>query len=1786
MEKLYYQLIAAKAIRNSVTKRALRLLMLAFTLSSMSYITMAQVVVGPAGGGTNICSSTAVGGSAPSCTTLGPINITETLNSDFSIGTDGITLNPPAGWQFCIGSAPVITFTPGADILSIGPAAFTTTALTISNISVSGITHHDAITITGLQVQALSPLSIPGNIYASVSTGITGITTGTGIGATNFGNLALIPVTMTGPSSVCIGSCITVSSGPAGGVWSTTTPGIASVTSLGTTATVCGISAGSAVVKYTVAGCSTTYPGNIAVNPNPAPISGLLPTLATAHMCAWYDTLTITDASTYSGSFGVFNSSGFTVNNITGGGGYTGTGKLYAHAPGVDTLWYTLPSGCFTKVTVTIDPLPAPIQTPPYQVCQGSCVTLTDASVPGTWTSVTPAVGSISATGVFCGITPGTSLIVYTIPGGFAGGCITDTTMTVLALPSPIVMVDEIDEICSGATFRLSDATPEGTWFSVSGTIVSVSPTTGDTTTVAGMAGMSGTSLISYTAPDGCAQTITVTIDALPDSITGPHVVCVGDSIVLSDGTGGGRWSSSTTTVATIDSISGSLVGVHAGVTTVTYTILPGHCVSTYSVTVNPLPGPITGPDSVCVGAHITLSDTTASGTWTSVSPGIAFIDPVGVVTGIGTGFDSIYYSNSVTGCRVGIVITVNALPPPIFGPSSLCLGASAMYTNTSTTPAIHPWTIDVSILDTTAVYPDSVKVTATLPGITTITYTNASGCHVSESVTVYAVTTHITGDTSVCQGQSTLLTALPPGGTWSVASTSIATIGSSSGIITGVSSGTTIVTYTGAGGCYYFESFSVYPLTNIYGPHSVCRGDSIELYDTTQGSVFSYWVSSNTGIATVSVGTDSVTVKGISAGVVTISYVTINGCIATYSVTVNPVSDILVSAPGPVICIGDSFLVSDTTPGGTWSSIPTTVATITPLPLTPTIAMVHGVGILNATIIYTLPTTCAAAVEITVNPLPGPIYGRDSVCMGDTVQLTDSNTIIPGKWYVTNGNAKIDSNTGILTGQLAGYDTVIFRYPGTGCEKTFVVKINVLNPITVTGLSQVCVGSDLFVSNTTPGIGIWGTLHHNLDTITNIAPIIPSGSSATDSGKLAGIDTITYFINTTGCTAYLVVTINPLPTITGPDSVCAGTSIVDTGHIPGGTWILFNGHASLIPTGVDSTIQIHGLTWGADTLKYTSLKGCVITIPIMVDSTPTGISTTSSLCVGREELISDGTIGGTWSAVNGHILLTGSGTTDTLHGITVGVDTIIYTLPIHGCSSQIVVTVEPIPVIGVTQSHPSWICIGGSSTLTATSSLAGTTYKWSPSFGLSSTVGSVVVASPTLTTTYTVTGTSPFGCDSTDTITVMVDSTFLHLKVLGRDSICRGESDTLMASGRDSTYFNWKPVASLNCTICDTTIATPDVTTTYTGVAIDDIGCKDSVVFKITVNPLPIVKVTPDPAILCHGTPMQFHATTTNTDNTTTKFSWSPNLFISNDSVYNPIINDTTNLVYVATATSIFGCHDSVKVKVSVLDTNVNSIMLDTNICFGSSAQLYAFSHSVTSNLDVPVYTWTPDTAINNPFIWDPVVTPTVTTTYKVHVVENSCFDTTMKVTVFVQPYPVIVMVPYYSETIVAGTPTQLSATVSNTPVLFYAWQPTSTLSCDSCMNPIATPTVNTTYTVTVSSIYHCEETDTIRLNMICDNSQIFIPNTFTPNGDGINDRFYVSGKGISVVTLLQVYNRWGQLLFEADNIPANNAGFGWDGTFKGLVLEPDVFVYVVHAQCELGGNIFKYQGNVSIVR
>ena len=163
------------------------------------------------------------------------------------------------------------------------------------------------------------------------------------------------------------------------------------------------------------------------------------------------------------------------------------------------------------------------------------------------------------------------------------------------------------------------------------------------------------------------------------------------------------------------------------------------------------------------------------------------------------------------------------------------------------------------------------------------------------------------------------------------------------------------------------------------------------------------------------------------------------------------------------------------------------------------------------------------------------------------------------------------------------------------------------------------------------------------------------------------------------------------------------------------------------------------------------------------------------------------------------------------------------------------------------------------------------------------------------------------------------------------------------------------------------------------------------------------------------------------------------------------------------------------------------------------------------------------------------------------------------------------------------AGAQVMLNATGSN--IVSYQWSPPATLSCEVCTNPMASPKVTTKYKVLATSNRGCKSVDTVTVHVICDNSQLFIPNYFSPNGDGNNDTFYPRGEGLKIITVFKVYNRWGALLFERSNIGLNDASNAWDGTYKSAQLSPDVFVYLIQGICE-SGETLTWKGDVTLGR
>ena len=1705
------------------------------------------IVTGVTAGTTTITYMLSTGCIATTVVTVYPLSpITGTPSTCVGLTTSLADATPGGTW---VSSLPGIGSVGSTTGIVTGIAAGTTT---ISYVLPTGCTSTLVVTVYALPTPINGTLSVcvgqttsltdgtAGGTWSSSSTGtatigsssgvVTGVAPGTTTITYTLGSGCIITAVVTvndraailGATNLCQSQTTTLSDAVPGGVWSSSVPGVATIDAFGD---VTGVSVGTSTISYvTAAGCVSTV--IVTVNPLGA-ING------TPELCI--GTCSVFTDAVLGGTWNSSNTAVATVNTVTG--------VVCGAGAGTAVISYTLPSGCTATMIVTVAAL-SPI-TGPSTVCQNDSIALTDATPGGTWTSSNTLTATVSSTGEVVAHNSGTVIISYS----YGPGCVSIKTITVY----PVTPILGDLHICEGLTTHLSDSTLGGTW-SVSVADASiVIPVPSGTITAIGAGGQTAT--ITYTLPTGCIATAIVTVE-VTTPIQGTDSVCVGLTTTLTDATAGVTWSSSNTGIATIGSSSGVVTGIAPGTVTITATSGYG-CTATIVVTVNPNPLPILGTPVVCVGLSTTLSDLTAGGTWSSSNTGIATIGATtGLLTGVTAGTCIITYMLP-TGCIQTVVATVNPLPAPITGNLVVCQGSTTSLSDATPGGTWSSSNTSVATIDAFGV------VTGVTGGTSIITYTLGTGCIITAIVTVNPLPSAISGNPNICIGTTVCYTDATAGGTWASSNPAVGSIDIITGCVAGLTLGTTTITYDLIStGCLVTLTVTVDPLPlPITGADSVCAGLCTPLTDATPGGT---WHSSNPAVETIGLGTGLAC--GVTAGVVTDTYTLFaTGCFVTTTFTVNPLPQAINGNFS--VCFGTTNTLTDADPSGTWSSSNPTVA-----PIDTFTGVVSGNTLGTAIITYMLPTGCIITQEVTVNPLPAPITGSIPMCIGDSILLSDVTA--GGTW--TSGlidTAQFtNTNFGEIVGLHSGTTTVTYTITNTGCIQTAIVTVNP-TPDIITGNNTLCLHDSVMLSDASH-LGSW----------TSGNPAVASvGLSATDTtawiiGNSAGGTIITYTLPT-GCFVTDSVTVYPLPLpITGPGVVCVNSQITLSDATVGGTWT-----SVLVDTATIGPVTgiVTGVHSGADTIIYTSNLGCTVSTVITVNPIPSQILGADRVCNGFTSTVSDVTPGGVWTSSNTSVLTIGSAT-GVITTVAPGNDTIYYTFPTTGCFVMFTFTVDPIPVITVTSSPSTQICIGGQVVLTAsgaaTPGVSAGTYAWAPPTGLNTTVGPSVIATPTVTTTYTVVGTTVYGCSSSTTVNVVVDSLLMNIHITGRDSMCAGDADTLIASGFTGSLFAWSPSIGLSCIICDTTISRVITTTTYTATAIDSFGCKYTTSFTVTVNPLPIIKVSPNPTYVCRGDSTRLVATGAST------YTWFPHAFLSCYTCDTVWASDTQNLVYNVIGTSIHGCRDSIFVPVSVLDTTRNTISNDTIICLGKSAQLIATSTSVDGS-HPEYYLWSPSTGLSDPNSPVPVATPDTTTTYSLIIKENACFSDTEHVTVYVQPQPAITISS--SVLVTAGTAVQLMASISNEVLLAdYEWTPPSGLSCEKCFAPIATPTVTTTYTFTATSSYGCSSSADVTVSLFCDGSQVFIPNTFTPNGDGANDRFFINAHGISLIVRLSVYNRWGELVFQSLNSQPNDPAAGWDGTYKGMVLEPDVFVYVAEVICEIGNQPFSFKGDVSIVR
>jgi gliding motility-associated-like protein len=192
------------------------------------------------------------------------------------------------------------------------------------------------------------------------------------------------------------------------------------------------------------------------------------------------------------------------------------------------------------------------------------------------------------------------------------------------------------------------------------------------------------------------------------------------------------------------------------------------------------------------------------------------------------------------------------------------------------------------------------------------------------------------------------------------------------------------------------------------------------------------------------------------------------------------------------------------------------------------------------------------------------------------------------------------------------------------------------------------------------------------------------------------------------------------------------------------------------------------------------------------------------------------------------------------------------------------------------------------------------------------------------------------------------------------------------------------------------------------------------------------------------------------------------------------------------------------------------------------------------------------------------------------------NCSNSTTK-TIYVTPPPTAtpVLDPI---TIIAGASANLLMTYTGN-IASYNWSPTLRLNCTNCAMPSANPRATTTYKVDLEDTYGCRNSGNITVVVVCNSQNFFVPNTFSPNGDGKNETFYPRGTGLYNVKSMTVFNRWGQIVFDRRNFAINDPTLGWNGMFNGQKASADVYVYIIEVLCE-NNTVIPIKGNVTLLR
>ena len=1050
-------------------------------------------------------------------------------------------------------------------------------------------------------------------------------------------------------------------------------------------------------------------------------------------------------------------------------------------------------------------------------------------------------------------------------------------------------------------------------------------------------------------------------------------------------------------------------------------------------------------------------------------------------------------------------------------------------------------------------------------PGTYTVTVTDAASQQSTNTITITqppALTATQTQTNINCSGQCTGTASVTVSGGVGPYTYSWAPGGQTTANVTGRCAGSYTCTITDANGCVITRTFNItqppaftatQAQTNILC-NGQCNG-SMTVTPTGGTPPYSYFWAPGGGLTP--------SVSNRCPGNYTCTITDANGCVLTRSFSLTqPPALTATQGQANILCNGQC----------------TGTATITPAGGTPPYsfnwAPNGGTG----------PTTgslCAGTYTATVTDANGCVATR-TFNITQAPAMSASATSTPAICTASNGSATVTptggtapysyawapsgGNAQTATGLAANTYTCTVT-DANGCTTTATVTVSTAGGISasITSTTDVsCFGGSDGTATAAPGGGTGPYTY-------SWAP--SGGTAATETNLAIGTYTVTV-TDANGCIGTATATISEPPqvavsvTVT-PVSCFGGNDGTATGTASGGVGSYTY---SWTPSGA-TTPTATGLTIGGYTVTVTDANGCTatgsasITEPTQLTLATAGFDATCfGACDGQVVVIPNG---GTqpysfsWN--------TGC-TSPSCNNICAGTYTITVTDG-NGCTATDSAVVNQPPQITTTTSSTTSHCgqPDGSADVVASGGTGTLTYSWAPSGGTGTT-------EPALTPgTYTVTVTDANGCSVIDT--AIVPNTPGPSGVLNASTntscfgACDGTADVLASAGTAPYTYAWAPVGGTNAT------ASGLCAGTYTCTITDATGCVTTVTVAIT-EPAQLTVSTSAGVSICNGQSTPISATAQN-GTTPYNYNWLPGPLNGGNQTVSPTVTTTYNV----TVTDANGCSATGSTTVTVSPTPVAALSADQ--VAGCAPLLVNFTDASSVAPPSTITSWSWDFGDGTSTSQNPThiyVTPGSYTVILTVTTSDGCTHT-----ITMPNYINVYAVP------VAGFSAGPQPTTYLNPLIFFTDESIGAATWNWSFGDINNSSSNLAnpqfvypdtgcYSVvlTVTSADGCQSTVT---NPVCIDPDfaIFIPNTFTPNGDGQNETFYPVALGIDLSTYeMWIFDRWGNMIFYTDN-----AAKGWDGRANGGsdISQIDTYVYKIRCRDMLEVR-HVYLGHVNLIR